>query len=165
FDLGPVSRTPSQLGRPELTNLRVVFGVGDVLHPGHVGAVERLLHRDVDHTGGRRSAVPVLLARGNEDDFAWLDLADWAALGLHPTDARDHVKRLTERMAMPRRPRARLESDAAGDDAHRRLRRDDRILPDGAGEAFARSPACRARACEMNVHGIASLFFIERYGS
>src|SRR5690348_15817576 len=106
----------------------------------------------MDHSGGWRGTMPMLLARRNEDDIARLDLADRAALGLHPANACDHVERLTERMAMPRRPRARLEADTAGDDAHRRLRRDDRILPDGAGKAFARCPTSRARAREMDVH-------------
>jgi hypothetical protein len=42
----------SGLKERRLSHRAVIFRVGDVLHPGHVVAVERFMHRDVDHTRG-----------------------------------------------------------------------------------------------------------------
>src|SRR5215475_2507197 len=86
-----------------------IFGVGDVLHPGHMIAIERLLHGDMDHAGGRRGAMPMLLVRWNKDDVAGPDLADRAALGLNPSDALDHVERLSKGVGVPGRARPSLE--------------------------------------------------------
>src|SRR5690242_21595854 len=36
-----------------LADRAAIFGVGDVLHPGHVLAVQRLVHRHVNHARGR----------------------------------------------------------------------------------------------------------------
>ena len=40
------------------------------------------------------------------------------------------------------------------DDPRRRFGRDDRILPDRAGEIFLGRAACRPRAGEMDIHGV-----------
>src|ERR1700739_4099436 len=46
--------------------------VADVLHPGDVFAVERLLGGDMNHARRRRGAVPVLFVWRNQDDVASL---------------------------------------------------------------------------------------------
>src|SRR6266436_8255982 len=131
-----------------------IFRVGDVLHPGGVVAVLRFLHRNVNHAGGRSAAMPMLFAGRNKDHIAALDLAYRLALGLDPPHAGDHVKRLAERMRVPRGSRARLERHAVGGQPCRRLRRDDRVLPDRAGKILLRREACRARASEMDIHEV-----------
>src|SRR4051794_34452025 len=90
-----------------------IFLVGHVFHPLDMRAIERFLHRDMDHAGVRPGAVPMLLVRRNPDCVAGLDLADRSAFRLHTTDTRYDVQRLPERMRMPRRARAGLEAYAA----------------------------------------------------
>src|ERR1700756_4034622 len=94
--------------------------------------------------------MPVLLARRNPDHVAGLDFLDRLALGLKAADARDHVERLSERMGVPRGPRARLEAEAIDDDPCRRGSCDDRVLPDRAREVFGRCAARRSRAGGIN---------------
>src|SRR3954468_1271840 len=120
-----------------------VFLVGHILHPLDMLAVERLLHRDVNHAGVGRSAMPVLLVRRNPHRVAGLDLADRPALRLHTTDAGDDMQGLSKRMRVPRGARARLEAHAARANARRRRRLDDRVLPRHAGERFLRLTARR----------------------
>jgi hypothetical protein len=96
----------------------------------------------------------MFFSRRNPDHIAGTDLADWAALGLKTADARYHVQRLTERMAMPRGSRTGLEGHPVRDQARRRLRRNDRILPHGAGKILFRRLASRPRAGEMDIHGL-----------
>ena len=55
---------------------------------------------------------------------------------------------------MPGGSRAGLEGDPVGDQTRRRLRRDDRILPDRAGEILLWRAAGRPRAGEMDIHGV-----------
>src|SRR5579872_1306606 len=97
--------------------------------------------------------MPMLFARRDPDDVAWPDLQYRTAFGLEASDAIDDVKRLTERMGVPIRSRARLEGHATG--ANPRWRRciDNRILPDRAGKAIFRRAAGRPRAGLMKVHG------------
>src|SRR5215472_2028362 len=82
-------------------NRDLILLVADVLHPGDMFAVERLLGRYVDHAGGRRGTVPVLFVRRNPDDVAGLDLTHFAAPALRPAGARDDEQGLAERMRMP----------------------------------------------------------------
>ena len=67
---------------------RPILLVADLLHPFDRLAVERLLDGDMGHGGGRRGAVPVLLARREDDDVAGANLLDRAALALRPAAAR-----------------------------------------------------------------------------
>src|SRR5262249_44843107 len=89
---------------------RPVLRVGDVLHPGDVAAVERLLHGDVDHRGLGRGPVPVLFIRRDPHGIARADLTHRAAPQLDAADAGDDVQGLAERMGVPRRARAGLEA-------------------------------------------------------
>jgi hypothetical protein len=66
--------------------------------------------------------------RRNPHRIAGADFPDRATLGLHPSDAMNDKKRLSERMGVPRRTRARLECDACGIDPRRGWRSVDRIL-------------------------------------
>src|SRR6185295_17457606 len=100
--------------------------------------VQRLMHRDVNHAVGRRSAVPVFFVGWHPHRIAGADFTDRTALGLYPSDAGNDKKRLSERVGMPCGTRARLECDATGIDPRWRWRRIDRILPDRTGEPIAR---------------------------
>src|SRR5262249_29210893 len=123
-----------------------------MLQPGGGLAVLRFLRRDVDHSGGRCAAMPVLFAWRNPDDVAGLDLLDGLALRLEASNSRNHVERLSKRMRVPRGSRAGLEADTIDDDPRWRRRRDDRILPDRAGEVFGRCAARRPRAGGIDFH-------------
>src|SRR6185295_16754278 len=63
--------------------------------------VQRLMHRDVNHAVGRRSAVPVFFVGWNPHRIAGADFTDRTALGLYPSDAGNDKKRLSERVGMP----------------------------------------------------------------
>src|SRR5579859_563436 len=80
-----------------------VLRVADMLHPIHDLTVQRFLKRNVGHGRGRRGTVPVLLVRREQDDVAWPDFLDWAAVALHPAAAGGDNQRLTQRMGVPRR--------------------------------------------------------------
>src|SRR5205085_9570641 len=75
-----------------------ILDVSYMLHPGDVASIQRLLHRDVHHTGARRPSMPVLFARRNPDDVAGPDLPYRCALSLNPADARDDGEGLGEWM-------------------------------------------------------------------
>src|SRR6202011_1049481 len=100
------------------------------------------------------AAMPMLFVRRNPDDIARPDLAHRPALGLNPADARDDVQRLAQGVRMPIGPCARLEGDAGRDDPRRGCGRDDRVLPDRAGEILLRRLACLPRTGEMDIHGV-----------
>ena len=85
----------------------LVLFVGDLVHP--VG--RRLVYGDMGHGGGRRGAVPVLLAGRDQDDVAGTNLLDRSALPLNATRAGRDDKNLALRMGVPRSPSAGLESD------------------------------------------------------
>src|SRR6476469_9278480 len=135
-----------------ISDLRGIFGVGDVLHPGHVTSVQRFLPRDVRHAVGRRGAMPMFFARWNPYDVAGPDLAHRTSLGLGPADARDDIQRLAQGMRMPSRARAGLEGYAGRDNPRRGFGGDDWILPDRARKILLRCLARRSRSREMNVH-------------
>src|ERR1700747_831114 len=63
--------------------------VADVLHPGDVLAVERLLGGDMNHARRRRGAVPVLFVWRNPDNVARFDLAHFPTPALYPARAGD----------------------------------------------------------------------------
>ena len=143
--MAPRSLGSAEDGRRSAGNMKVrkrglrahrsaILLVGDVLEPGHMIAVERLLHGDVNHGARGRRTMPVLLARRNPDIVARADFADWAAPGLHAAKAGDDVQRLSERMGVPGGARAGFERDPRGPDARRRRRFDDRVLPHRTGE-------------------------------
>src|SRR5436190_17057148 len=93
---------------------RSVLLVADMVAPGRGGAVvPDLEHREVGHEPVRRSAVPVLLARLEEDAVAGTDHLDRSAAALTEADAFGDVDRLPVRVRVPGGPRARREVDAA----------------------------------------------------
>src|SRR6266571_1730299 len=93
---------------------------GPVLLVGDVGAprcarafVVDVEQREMGHEARGRSAVPVILAGLEEDPIARADDLDGAAAPLCQTDALGDVDGLAVRVAVPGRPRARREVDAA----------------------------------------------------
>src|SRR6266446_8501445 len=89
-----------------------VLFVADLFHPVDRAAVQRLLNSDMHHRRGARRAVPVLLTGCKPHDIAGPDFLDGPAPALHPSGTERDNQRLAERMRMPGRARARLESDA-----------------------------------------------------
>ena len=83
--------------------------VADLLHPIDNLAIELFLNGDVRHGRGRRSPMPVLLARREPDHIAGPDFLDGSSLALNPAAARRDDESLTERMRVPCGPRARLK--------------------------------------------------------
>src|SRR5436190_953396 len=102
---GPPRSPEPHWGRLLLRRCDAVLLVRDVLAPGHGTArVVRLLDGDVGHEVVRGRAVPVVLARLEEDAVAGADNLDLAATALTEPDAIGDVDVLAERMLMPGRP-------------------------------------------------------------
>jgi hypothetical protein len=101
--------------------------------------------------------MPVFLSGWNPDDIAGPDFAHGLALGLNAADTGDDVKRLTKRVRMSGGARSRFESHTVGNDARRSLRRNDRVLPNRAGEILNWRTACRPGPCDVNVQRAAPL--------
>src|SRR5450432_1539690 len=97
--------------------------------------------------------MPMFFARRNPDHVARSDLAHRSTLGLNPAHARDDIQRLAQRVRMPIRSRARLKGYAVGDKPRRRLRCDDWILQDRAGEPLLGRATGGPRTGEMDIHG------------
>src|SRR5205814_132029 len=92
------------------TSPAILF-VSNLFHPVHHLAVLRFLDRNVRHRGGRRSAVPMLHAGWKPDDIAGSDFLDWSALDLHSAATSRNNEPRAERMRVPGRAGARLESN------------------------------------------------------
>jgi len=91
-----------------------VLVVADVVAPtDDAPLVVGLLHGDVGHEPGRRGAMPVILARLEEDPVARLDDLDRAAAALAQANSLRDPDRLAMRVGMPRCPRTRREVDAS----------------------------------------------------
>ena len=86
--------------------------IAHLFHPVDNLTVELFLNGDVRHGRGRRGPVPVLLARREPDHITRPDLLDWSARALDSAAASHDDEDLTERMRLPCRPRAWLESYA-----------------------------------------------------
>src|SRR4051812_23780422 len=79
-----------------------VLLVRDVLAPRHrAPGLVVLLHRDVDHEAGGRRAVPVVLARLEEDAVAGPDLLDRPTVALAEADALGDEDGLAVRVGVP----------------------------------------------------------------
>src|SRR2546428_11977389 len=85
----------------------MVFFVADMLHPDDKLPITPFLNSDVRHTGGRRSPMPMLLARRRQHYISGTDLFDVSAFVLNPALAGSDDEGLTERMSMPCSPRSR----------------------------------------------------------
>src|SRR3954454_11231469 len=117
-----------------------VLLVGDVLAPGdRTAGLVVLLHGDVDHEAVRGGAVPVVLARLEEDAVAGADLLDRAALALTQADPLGDEDRLAVRVRVPRRPGARGEVHGGGGEGRRAGGRGDGVDVDVAAEPVGRS--------------------------
>jgi len=90
----------------------LILFVADLFHPVDNLTVELFLNGDVRHGRGRRGSMPVLLTRRKPDHITRTDFLDRPAPTLRPAATGGYDQGLTERMRMPRRPRARLESYA-----------------------------------------------------
>src|SRR3954453_18692702 len=77
---------------------REVLGVGHLLHPGDVCAVERLLDRYVRHVAFRSRAVPMPPISRTQQDVARAELLDRFVFHLCPTHTLDPDEGLSERM-------------------------------------------------------------------
>src|SRR5581483_1389102 len=116
-----------------------VLRLGDVLAPHDgVARVVCLVHRDVCHEAVRRSAVPVPLARLEEDGVSGADRLDRSALTLAEADALADPDRLTVRMRVPRGACAGREMDDRGADPRSLGRRGERVDVDVARKPVAR---------------------------
>src|SRR5712691_1823878 len=130
-----------------------VLLVGYVVTPRRgVALVVDLEHCEVGHEAGRGRAVPVILARLEEDAVAGPDHLDRPAAALCEADALRDVDRLAVRVRVPGRSCARREVDAARAQTRGARRRRHRIHVDGAGEPLA-WPCVRVDAVPGDLHG------------
>src|SRR3954452_1955139 len=112
-----------------------VLVVADVLAPRDRAArVIVLLHGDVRHEPVPGGAVPVILARLEEDAVAGADLFDRAALALAAADALGDEDRLAVRVGVPGGARAGREVHERGGEGRRRFGRGEGVDVDVAGE-------------------------------
>src|SRR5262249_32921444 len=134
--------------------LTTVLRVGDVFHPVDDFSVFLFLNGDVSHCSCRGCAVPVFFAGSEPNHVARANLFDWSAFALRPAAAGCDDKRLTKRMGMPCRARARFEGDACA--LHkcgiRRLK--ERINSNDAGEPFGWPLHGGLRAASSNFHDV-----------
>src|SRR5690606_18759620 len=116
----------------------LILFVVDLLHPVRSRSVQVFLNRDMRHGCGRRRTVPVLFAGREPDDISRPKLLDRPAPTLCPTAAGRYDESLAERVAVPCRPRARLERNAGAGDPCRPRRLAQGIDTNGAGKVLAR---------------------------
>src|SRR5258707_9203393 len=120
-----------------------VLFVADLFHPVDDLTVELFLNGDMRHGRGRRSTMPMLLARREPDHIAGMDLLDRAALALHPTATGCDNQRLTQRVCMPCGSSAGLECDTGVSRACRSVCLEQGIDAHRAGKPIGRSFAGR----------------------
>src|SRR5437867_12797406 len=89
----------------------VVLFVGDLLHPVDDLAAQLFLDGDVSHRGGRRGAMPMLLAGLAPDHITGSNHLDRSAPALHVPAAGRDDQRLAERTRVTVAARARSECD------------------------------------------------------
>src|SRR3954454_2097114 len=117
-----------------------VLLVRDVLAPADRAAgLVVLLHRDVRHEAVGRGAVPVVLARLEEDPVAGPDDLDWASLALAEADALGDEDRLSVGMCVPRGPRTGREVHERRGEGRAPSWRGDGVDVDVAGEPVGRA--------------------------
>src|SRR4051812_6564995 len=109
--------------------------VADVLAPrDRAAGLVVLLHGEVNHEAVRRRAVPVVLARLEEDAVAGADVFDRAAFALAQADALGDEDRLAVRVGVPGGARAGREVHERGGEGGRRFGRGAGVDVDIAGE-------------------------------
>src|SRR4051794_37999011 len=104
-----------------------VLLVTNFFQPVGCVAVELFLNGDMTHRGGRRCAVPVLLAWSERDHITWTDLFDGATPALCPSATGRDEEILAERMRMPRSTRTRLKGNECASSARGVGRVEERI--------------------------------------
>src|SRR5947209_5835641 len=117
----------------------LVFVVGYLFHPINDFPVEGFLNSDMCHGDGRTCAMPMLLIWFEPDHIARPDFFDGTTRFLHSAEAGRDDQRLSERMRMPRGPRAGLKTDARAASAGRIGRLKKRIDANRSGEIFVRT--------------------------
>src|SRR4030095_6340911 len=137
----------------ESLRLAIELFVGHLLHPVDRLAIERLGDGDMRHTRRRRCAMPVFLTRQNPDDIAGPDVLLGAALYLHPAQAGGDDQGLAQRMSVPSRAGAGLESHDRAADAGRSSALKGHVDPDSACEILRRTFRRWLRAAAHDVHG------------
>src|SRR4051794_16680481 len=131
----------------------LVLLVGDVATPGDgAAALVALLHGNVEHEAVRRGAVPVVLARLEEDTVARADLFDRAALALAAADAFGDEDRLAVRVRVPGGAGTGCEVHRGGGEGGRAGGRGDGVDVDVAGEPVA-GPLLGVDAAAGDLHG------------
>src|ERR1700688_1745828 len=88
-----------------------VLFVANLFHPVDGLTVELFLNGDVRHGRGRRSAMPMLLARREPDHVTRPDLIDRASPALREAVASRHDQGLAQRVGVPGCPSGWLERD------------------------------------------------------
>lgn len=105
-----------------MKNSDTILVVAHVLHPLDDLAIEAFLDREMRHPRGRRSTMPVPLARRKPDDVAQSDFFNGTTRALHATDTRGDDQRLAQRVRVPCRASTGLEGDTSAGDASRSRR-------------------------------------------
>src|SRR6266568_6837990 len=130
----------------------LVLFVCDFLHPVDDLAVELFLDGDVGHGGGRRGAMPMLLAWRARDNITRSNDLDRPAPALHIAAAGSDDQGLAQRVGVPRAAGAWLERDV-GTARTRRCRRLEKLVDAyGAGEILGRPSGGGLRTVSFDVH-------------
>src|SRR3954470_21235304 len=109
-----------------LLSLLLVLLVADLFQPLDILAIHHIRDRDMAHTVGSGSAVPVFDTRRGPDHVARLDFPFGATLFLYPSCAGGDDQELAGRMRVPGRARARRERNRAACRGHAVLRLEQR---------------------------------------
>src|SRR5487761_717213 len=112
----------------------LVLFVADLFHPVDNLTVELFLNGDVRHGRGRRGPMPVLLTWRNPDHITRPDFLNRASPSLGPAATGRHDQGLAQRVGVPCRASARLESDGGALNKRRIGRLKKRIDTYGASE-------------------------------
>src|SRR5881396_856615 len=140
----------AQLKR-ELPQVAVLL-VGDFLHPVDDLAVELFLDGDVGHGGGRRGAMPMLLAWRARDNITRSNDLDRPAPALHIAAAGSDDQGLAQRVGVPCAAGAWLERYVGTARTRWCRRLEKRVDAYGAGEILGRPSRRRLRAISFEVH-------------
>src|SRR6266705_78445 len=140
----------AQLKR-ELAQVAVLL-VGDFLHPVDDLAVELFLDGDLGHGGGRRGAMPMLLAWRARDNITRSNDLDRPAPALHIAAAGSDDQGLAQRVGVPRAAGAWLERDVGTARTRRCGRLEKLVDAYGAGEILGRPSGGGLRTVSFDVH-------------
>src|SRR6266446_330318 len=140
----------AQLKR-ELPQVAVLL-VGDFLHPVDHLSVELFLDGDVGHGGGRRGAMPMLLAWRGRDNITRSNDLDRPAPALHIAAAGSDDQGLAQRVGVPCAAGAWLERDVGAARTCRSGRLEKLVDTYRAGEILGRPSGGGLRTVSFDVH-------------